>query len=62
MAQAGVGGDPSMNASLHTHEAQGGADIGRAAVLGFTLAFCFLPSALCLMAFPILMYVHRSVR
>ena len=50
-----------MNANLHTQESHG-VGIDPAAVLGFTLAFCFLPSALCLMAFPLLMYLHRYVR
>jgi hypothetical protein len=36
--------------------------IDRADVLGFTLAFCFLPSAICLSAFFLLTYFHRSVR
>jgi hypothetical protein len=61
MAQAGIAGEPSVNVNLNTHESHG-VVIDPATVVGFTLAFCFLPSALCLMAFPLLMYLHRYAR
>ena len=41
---------------------EGIAVMDRAQVLGFTVGFCFLPSALCLMGFFLLTYYERHVR
>jgi hypothetical protein len=44
------------------HKAHVKPGIDRADIFGFTIAFCFLPSALCLMAVLLLTYFERPVR
>jgi len=44
------------------HKAHGTPGIDLADVLGFTIGFCFLPSALCLMAVLLLTYFERPRR
>jgi hypothetical protein len=61
VAQAGVV-DTITGAKAVMNKSRGKWAVDRGGVLGFTIAFCFLPSALCLMAFLLLTYFHRSVR